>query len=160
MQRNHMGFGIDRRGIAIVATPLSQWPHKKDPGGFSLHFTLDLLATKGRQYTSRALGDLTLGFLNCHHRDTMAPYVFAPLTPSPLVDPSSNVEQLVVDRGAILPIHVALGLTEDGQSLEFSENSDAHQALPGTVRSTPLRELEARGPDGTAVAIGKTCSTR
>jgi hypothetical protein len=155
MRQNHMTFGIDRRGSAVVACNMSQWPHLERPTGTPIHILLDMLAEKGREYTTRALGNITLDGLGCYHPDTMQPYVFAPITPTPLFDPSSNVAQLVPHPGVILPIHVALGLTDDGRSLEFSESDDAHRALPGTVRTTPLHELSARGPDGAATHVGR-----
>lgn len=154
MKASHMTFGVDRRGTAIVAMALSQWWHEDRPDGFAMHLPLELLAPKGRQYVCRALGNMALGSLACYHREIMTLYVFAPITPSPLFDPASNVTHLVPEPGVRLPIHTALGLADDEQSLEFSENDEANKALPGTVRSVPLVELEKLGPDGAATQVG------
>ena len=160
MQQNHMSFGIDRRGSAIVACPMIHRLFQEQPSGFPSHFFLDLLAGKGREYTCRALGALTLAGLTIYMPDAMQPYLFSPVTLTPLFDDAdSNVSRLVPERGVILPIHVALGLSDDGRSLEFAEHDDAHRALPGTVRTTPLRELEARGPDGAATQLGSDVLT-
>jgi hypothetical protein len=155
MRHNHLSFGIDRRGSALVVTFLHKWPHQEQPIGSPNHLPLDMLSSKGRQYVCRALGKMTLDLLAIHHRDALQPYGgFPRISPTPLYEKGSNVEQLVPEPGVILPIHAALGLADDGMSLEFAEHDDANRALPGTTRSVMLRELAKMEPDAEAERIG------
>ena len=107
-----------------------------------------------RGFTRRLLGDVAISFVCQTHRDATRANTFEPVTPTPLCDSDSNVVQLVPERGVILPINVAIGLSDDALSLEYAEQDDAFQALPRTARTTPLRTLETQGPDGAATQVG------
>lgn len=155
MQHNHMIFGIDRRGSALVVSFMQKWSHREQPVGSPNHLPLEMLSSKGRQYVCRALGEMTLGVLAIHHPDAMQPYDgFKHISPAPLYDPQSNVAHLVPDLGAVLPICVAIGVSDDSASLEFAEYDDAQRALPGTVRSRSFGELAALEPNAAAEIIG------
>ena len=149
----YMAFGVDRRGIAIASIPIVH-ENGRAVRSFPNHFFLDQMTEKGADFTRRMLGDIAISFMCRTHRDATRRYVFEPVAATRLFDDDSNVSRLVPDRDAVLPILVAVGLSDDGLSLETAEHDDAHQALPGTVRTTPLRELEARGPDGAATQVG------
>jgi hypothetical protein len=155
MQHNFFTFGIDRRATALVATFLHKWPHLEQPVGTPNHLPLQMLSAKGWQYVFRALGQMTLQALPIHHPDAMRPYdAFTRISPAPLYDKDSNIENLVLEPGVILPVHVAVGLADNGMSLEFAEHDDANRALPGTTRTVPLVGLAAMEPDAAAERIG------
>jgi hypothetical protein len=149
-------FGIDKRSTAVLAFFMVQWPHLAYPTGFGNHLFLDELERKGSDFVCRMFGNMVLGALRIAHPVTMNKYVFEPITPAPLIDNDSNIERLPpVERGAILPFHVAVGLSDSAVSLEFVDH-DADQKALAMARGVPLYELQALGPDHAATSIGAT----
>jgi hypothetical protein len=151
----YMAFGIDRRGTAIVAIPMTYERDQARPTYANHVFFHQLVDKGGADFTRRMLGDTALSFVCRAHQDATRAYVFEPVTATRLyANDGSDVDRLVPERGVVLPILVAIGLSDDGLSLEYAEQDGAYQSLPGTVRTTPLRALEARGPDGAATQVG------
>jgi hypothetical protein len=149
-------FGIDKRSTAIVASFMAQWPHLSRPDGFGNHLFLDELDRKGSDFVCRMFGNMVLGALRIAHPAAMNKYVFEPITPAPLIDNDSNIERLPpVERGVILPFHVAVGLSNSAVSLEFVDH-DADQKALGMARGVPLHELQGLGPDNAATSVGAT----
>jgi hypothetical protein len=110
----------------------------------------------GLAFTHQLLGDITLGLLAISHPDTFKRYVFEPRTsPPPYVD--DKVEQLIppAEHGLLLPLHVAVGISDSGLALEFACHDDTHLATGIPVRPR-LATLAAYGPDGAATFIGTT----
>lgn len=125
------------------------------PTGFGDHLLLDDLERKGSDFVCRMFGDMVLNGLRIGHPAIMNKYVFEPITPTSLID-NNNIERLPpVERGAILPFHVALGLSDSAVSLEFVDHN-ANQEAQGMARGVPRYELQARGPDDAATSIGAT----
>jgi hypothetical protein len=143
-------FGIDKRSTAIVASFMAQWPHLSRPDGFGNHLFLDELERKGSDFVCRMFGDMVLGSLRIAHPAAMNKYVFEPITPAPLIDNDSNIERLPpVERGVILPFHVAVGLSNSAVSLEFVDHdadpeSTRHGARRTTARAAGTRPRQCR----------------
>jgi hypothetical protein len=157
MQRDFFyAFGIDRRSTAIVAFFMAQWPHLSHPAGFGNHLFLDELERRGIDFVCRMFGSMVLGALRISHAATRNKYVFEPITPARLIDYDSNIERLPpVERGEILPFHVAVGLSNSFMSLEFVDH-DAGQKALSMARGIPLHELQSLGPDSAATSVGAT----
>jgi hypothetical protein len=157
MQRHYFhAFGIDKRSTAIVAFFMQQWPHLDHPTAFGNHLFLDELERKGSDFVCRMFGDMVLGGLRIAYPSAMNKYVFEPITQAPLIDNDSNIGRLPpVERGVILPLHVAVGLSNSAVSLEFVDHNANQEAL-GMARGIPLHELQALGPDNAATSVGAT----
>jgi hypothetical protein len=131
-----------------------RWPHLDHLTGCSHHLFPDELDRRGTDFVCRMFGNMMLGAFRIGHPAAMNKYVFEPITPAHLIDNDSNIERLPpVDRGAILPFHVAVGLSNSAMWLKFVYHDADQQAL-GIACCVPLYELQALGPnDGADVRV-------
>lgn len=149
-------FGIDPRATAIAYAIVNHRPH--DTGlfnGFTNHLPLAKLDARGMTYACRLLGEIAIDALNRAHSATLGKlniFLPPPSDDDGFVDQSSNVCEIVIERGKLRELHVAVGVT--GSALMLNVAARRSDVTIDAGRFVSLAELDALGPEAASITVG------
>jgi hypothetical protein len=152
MRNNYFAFGINHAGTTLVAKPVQP---RADPAHvFAPEFFLDDLDRRGMAEFCRIFGHYALDMLRIVHPGTIGRQpLFLPPGTRVISGPPPFTEDSPMERGAMQPGYVAVGVSDKGNAVEIAEfEVDRRLALP---RFLPFTELAPLGPDTAATRIGE-----